>query len=89
MDDEIWSVPTELLDAASAEELRAFVLRQAEENVLYKSALIQWLCATFEPSRQRADAFKIRVRRLFCRVREVVAYRLYHDVAGAAGDSEG
>ena len=72
MKDEIWSVPTELLDAASAEELRSFVLRQAEENVLYKSALIQWLSAAIDGPRQSPDSFKHRVRRLFCRVREVV-----------------
>lgn len=79
MIDEIWSVPTELLDAASAEALRMFVLRQAEKNPLYKGDLIQWLSAAYETPQQRPDSFMIRVRRLFCRVREVEMYRPYHD----------
>lgn len=71
----------ELLDAASAEELRMFVLRQAEENVLYKSALLQWLSSTYTASRQRSDSFKLRVRHLFCQVREVEPYYHYYDGA--------
>lgn len=75
---DIWKVPVELLNQASLEELRAFVLEQAEKSAMFLSRLNQWLYKQYDKPERTQEAYVDRVRRLFSLVEDKYGWYADH-----------
>lgn len=75
---DIWKVPVELLNQASLEELRAFVLEQAEKSAMFLSRLNQWLYKQYDKPERTWEGYVDRVRRLFSLIEDKFGWYAEH-----------
>ena len=75
---DIWKVPEELLKQATVEELRTFVLEQAQENVMFLSRLNQWLYRQYDKPERTWKGYVDRVRRLFTLIEDKFGWYADH-----------